>query len=207
MRRVLLTGFEPFAGAPANPSWDAIELLLQSTVFDAEVVSRRLPVAFGSGARRLLEHVTAHTPDVVIAVGVAEGRRAVTPELVAINYRNARIPDNKGRQPIDSPVVPGGEPAYFSTLPVHEIVAELDTQGIPAEVSLSAGSFVCNDTFYALQRSLVGLGVSSGFIHVPATTHMKLNDDVPVMPLGQIAKALGVAVNVTLASRASTIAP
>lgn len=207
MARVLLTGFEPFAGAPANPSWDAIELLAETANFDDELVTRRLPVAFGSAGRRLLEHVTVHTPDVVIAVGVAQGREAITPELVAINYRNAVMPDNSGRQPIGTPVARDAHDAYFSTLPVQGIVDALRADSIPAEISLSAGAFVCNDTFFALQRALHGLDVASGFIHVPATTHMQLGSDVPVLPLEQIARALGIAIDVTVASRASTIAP
>lgn len=207
MPRVLLTGYEPFSDAPVNPSWDAIRLLLQQCQIDAEVVTRRLPVVFGSGGRRLLEHVAMHTPDIVIAVGVAEGRTAVTPELVAINYRSARIPDNRGRKPMDAPVVADGQTAYFSTLPVREIVDALAAEGIPAEISLSAGAFVCNDTFYQLQRALSGLDVASGFIHVPATAHMQRGDSVPVLPLEQIARALEIAVNVTLAAKARTIAP
>jgi len=202
MARVLLTGFEPFADAPANSSWDAVELLAQNWSRSDELIVRRLPVAFGSGGRRLVEHVAAHTPDVVVAVGVAEGRSAVTPERVAINLRDARIPDNAGRQPVDVPCVADGPAAYFSTLPVTAIVAALKDAGIAAEPSTTAGTYVCNDAFYALQHSLVGLGVSSGFIHVPASPLMELGAEVPTMPTGQIARALGIAIDVSLEDRA-----
>ena len=200
MARVLLTGFEPFANAPVNPSWDALESLAAEWSSPHEVVVKRLPVAFGSAGRRLLEHVAAHTPDAVVAVGVAEGRRHITPERVAINLRDARIPDNAGRQPKDAPCIAGAPAAYFSTLPVTAIVDALNTAQIPAQASLSAGAYVCNDTFFALQHALTGLGVASGFIHVPATPQMGLGDDVPTMPLEQIARALNLAVEVTLAS-------
>lgn len=202
MARVLLTGFEPFAEAPANSSWDAVELLAEAWSRTDELVVRRLPVVFGSGGRRLIEHVTAHTPDVVVAVGVAEGRQRVTPERIAINLRDARIHDNAGRQPAEAPCVAGGPDAHFSTLPVSRIVEELTAAGIPAEVSLSAGTYVCNDAFYALQHALAGLGVTSGFIHVPATEQMECGEGVPTMPVGQIARALGIAIDVALAARA-----
>ena len=201
MARVLLTGFEPFADAPANSSWDAVQLVAETWSRDDELVVRRLPVVFGSGGRRLVEHVAAHTPDVVVAVGVAEGRSAVTPERVAINLRDARIPDNAGRQPVDVPCVAGGPAAYFSTLPVKQIVAALSNAGIAAEPSVSAGTYVCNDAFYALQHSLVGLGVASGFIHVPASPVMELGPGVPTMPTGLIARALGIAIDTALEER------
>lgn len=197
---MLLTGFEPFADAPTNPSWDAVELLAETWNGPHELVTRRLPVTFGSAGRRLAEHVAMHTPDVVVAVGVAEGRFAICPERVAVNYRNARIPDNAGRQPVDVPVKAGGPAAYFSTLPVTAIVAALDDAGIVAAASLSAGSYVCNDVFYALQHALVGLGVVSGLVHVPATPQMELAPAIPTMSVGEIARALGIVIDTTLAS-------
>jgi len=149
-----------------------------------------------------MEHVALHTPDAVVAVGVAEGRRSVTPERVAINLRCARIPDNTGRQPIETPCIVGAPDAYFSTLPVTRIVEALNAANIPAEASLSAGTYVCNDTFFALQHALVGLGVASGFIHVPATPQMGLGDDVPTLTTDQIATALGIALEVIFAGAA-----
>ena len=201
MARVLLTGFEPFADARANSSWDAVQMLANSWSRPHELVVRRLPVVFGSGGRRLVEHVAAHTPDVVVAVGVAEGRSAVTPERVAVNLRDARIPDNAGRQPIEKPCIADGPAAYFSTLPVTAIVSALGEAGIPGEVSLTAGTFVCNDAFYALQHSLVGLGVSSGFVHVPASPQMELGPGVPTMATGAIARALGIVIDTALEAR------
>lgn len=194
MSRVLLTGFEPFNGAAVNPSWDAVELVRATWQHGAELVTRRLPVTFGSAGRRLAEHVAMHTPDVVVAVGVAEGRSEVTPERIAINLRDASVPDNAGRQPVGTASILGAPTAYFSTLPVARIVDDLRQAGIPASVSLSAGSYVCNDAFFALQHSLAGLGVASGFIHVPATEEMGLGGDVPTLPLSEIARALRIAI-------------
>jgi pyroglutamyl-peptidase len=201
MARVLLTGFEPFADARANSSWDAVQMLADTWSRPHELVVRRLPVVFGSGGRRLIEHVTAHTPDVVVAVGVAEGRSAVTPERVAVNFRDARIPDNAGRQPLETPCVAGGPAAYFSTLPVTAIVSALKDAGIPAEPSMTAGTYVCNDAFYALQHALAGLGVSSGFVHVPASPQMELGPDVPTMATGVIARALGIVIDTAVEAR------
>jgi pyroglutamyl-peptidase len=201
MARVLLTGFEPFADARANSSWDAVEKLADTWSGPHELVVRRLPVVFGSAGRRLVEHVTAHTPDVVVAVGVAEGRTAVTPERIAVNLRDARIPDNAGRQPRETPCIAGGPDAYFSTLPVTAIVAALTEAGIPSEASMTAGTYVCNDAFYALQHSLAGLGVSSGFVHVPASPQMELGPGVPTMATGVIARALGIVIDATVEAR------
>ena len=196
MTRVLLTGFEPFAGAPSNPSWDAVERAGETWRGEAEVVVARLPVEFGRAATELLALVAEHSPGVVIAVGVAEGRTGVTPERIAVNLDDARIPDNAGIQPVDVPVVPGGDAALWSTLPVKEIVSAILAAGLPSSLSLSAGSFVCNHVFYALQHALRGTDVASGFIHVPASPEMGLGPDVPTMSVDDIAAALAIAVDV-----------
>ena len=206
MTRVLLTGFEPFADATVNPSWDAVELVGAAWRGEAEVVVARLPVEFGRAAAELLALVEVEAPDVVIAVGVAEGRTGVTPERLAINLDDARIPDNAGSQPVDAPVVPGADAALWSTLPVKEIVAAIRAADLPASLSLSAGSFVCNHVFYALQHALRGRDIKSGFIHVPASPEMKLGADlltgtVPTMTVGDIAAALAIALEVSVAHR------
>lgn len=206
MTRVLLTGFEPFADAPVNPSWDAVELVGRTWSGEAEVVVARLSVEFGRAPAELLAMVDEHAPDVVIAVGVAEGRTGVTPERVAINLDDAPIPDNAGTLPIDEPVVSGADAALWSTLPVKEIVAAIRAAGLPASLSLSAGSFVCNHVFYALQHALRGRDIASGFIHVPASPEMKLGADlptgtVPTMTVADIAAALTIALEVAVAHR------
>jgi pyroglutamyl-peptidase len=208
--RVLLTGFEPFADAPVNPSWDAVQMVGETWRGEAEVVVARLPVEFGRAAAEMLALVEAHAPDIVIAVGVAEGRTGLTVERIAVNLHDAPIPDNAGNQPVDEPVVPGADAALWSTLPVKQIVAAIRAGGLPASVSLTAGSFVCNHVFYALQHALRGSDAASGFIHVPASPEMNLSPEVnlgaaaltmtvPTMTVGDIAAALTTALEVSVA--------
>lgn len=170
---VLLSGFEPFAGAAENESWQAVSravpVLRESGL---EIEALELPVEFGR-AGDLLEHaVKTHRPALVIAVGLAAGRSGITPERVAINVRDARIPDNAGASPVDEPVVPGGPVGRFTTLPIKAMVAALDAIGVPGAVSQTAGTYVCNDVFYRLQHLLATEpdleGVRGGFVHVPS---------------------------------------
>ena len=198
MARVLLTGFEPFAGAPVNPSWDAVERVGAEWAGAADLVVRRLPVEFGAAAALLLAWVAELAPDIVIAVGVAEGRAGVTIERIAVNLDDAPIPDNAGSQPIDAEAVPGAAAALWSTLPVKAIVEAIRAAGLPASVSLSAGTFVCNHVFYVLQDAMHGRRMPSGFIHVPATPEMELGPDVPTMMVDEIAAALTIAVDVAV---------
>ena len=170
---VLLSGFVPFDGAELNESWEAVRESVPALVargVDAEAVE--LPVEFGAGSALLAEAVRALRPSLVVAVGLAAGRSAITPERVAINLRDARIPDNAGASPVDEPVVPGAPVGRFSTLPIKAMVAALAADGVPAAVSQTAGTYVCNDVFYALQHLLATEpaleGIRGGFVHVPA---------------------------------------
>ena len=170
---VLLSGFAPFDGAQINESWEAVRAAVPALVargVDAEAVE--LPVEFGAGSALLAEAVRALRPSLVVAVGLAAGRSAITPERVAINLRDARIPDNAGASPVDEPVVPGAPVGRFSTLPIKAMVAALAADGVPAAVSQTAGTYVCNDVFYALQHLLATEpaleGIRGGFVHVPA---------------------------------------
>ena len=170
---VLLSGFAPFDGAQTNEPWEAVRAAVPALVargVDAEAVE--LPVEFGAGSALLAEAVRALRPSLVVAVGLAAGRSAITPERVAINLRDARIPDNAGASPVDEPVVPGAPVGRFSTLPIKAMVAALAADGVPAAVSQTAGTYVCNDVFYALQHLLATEpaleGIRGGFVHVPA---------------------------------------
>ena len=170
---VLLSGFAPFDGAELNESWEAVRESVPALVargVDAEAVE--LPVEFGAGSALLAEAVRALRPSLVVAVGLAAGRSAITPERVATNLRDARIPDNAGASPVDEPVVPGAPVGRFSTLPIKAMVAALAADGVPAAVSQTAGTYVCNDVFYALQHLLATEpaleGIRGGFVHVPA---------------------------------------
>ena len=182
MASILLTGFEPFGGAASNSSWEAV----QRVAGIEGLVTAVLPVEFGRASEVLAGLIAEHEPDVVIAVGLADGRVHITPERVAINLEDARIPDNAGAQPRELPVVENGPDAYFTGLPVTAIVDALREQGIPAQASLSAGAFVCNSLMYRLMHS-VPAGVTAGFIHVPSERDMDVNT---------IARGLEVAVRV-----------
>lgn len=170
---VLLSGFSPFAGAARNESWDAVSLATPMLRDQGlSVVELELPVEFGRAGAQLLEAVSAHRPRVVIATGLAAGRPGVTPERVAVNVRDARIPDNAGASPVDEPVVPGAPVGYFSTLPIKAMVAALAADGVPGSVSQTAGTYVCNDVFFQLQHRLGTdaslAGIRGGFVHVPS---------------------------------------
>ncbi|GHD07187.1 pyroglutamyl-peptidase I [Zhihengliuella salsuginis] len=170
---ILLTGFEPFGGADANPSIDAARLAAADLVragVDAAAVE--LPCVFGrragSAGAVLEDALAAHRPDVVIATGLAGNRNRLSLERVAINVMDARIADNAGEQPVDVPVRADGPAAYFTTLPVKRARARLEASGFPAEVSQTAGTYVCNSVFYELMHQLAGVpGARAGFVHVP----------------------------------------
>lgn len=173
-RRILLTGFDPFDQDAVNPSWEVARALDGEAIGDGAVVQAlRLPCVFGEAAARLDEALAqAPAPALVVALGLAGGRSEISPERVAINVDDARIPDNAGRQPVDAAVVEGGPAAYFSTLPIKAIVRALREHGVPAAVSNTAGTFVCNHLFYALMHRLATrpalTGTRGGFVHLPA---------------------------------------
>ena len=145
MKKLLITGFDPFDGAEVNPSWEAVKAL-PAQVGAYELYKMELPTVYGDAARILLEEAAKLQPEAILCVGQAGGRSAVTPERIAVNIRDARIADNSGRQYHGEPVVADGPAAYFSTLPVAEIAKAIADAGIPGIVSNSAGAFVCNDT-------------------------------------------------------------
>lgn len=169
--RILLTGFEPFDKDSVNPSWEVARALHGETIAGAQVHAVQLPCVFGAAMEVLDEALASLQPSLVISLGLAGGRSEITPERVAINIDDARIPDNAGKQPIDAPVVDKAPAAYFSTLPIKAMVRNLREAGLPASVSNTAGTFVCNHVFYALMHSLArraAPGVRGGFIHIPA---------------------------------------
>ncbi|NBR64853.1 MAG: pyroglutamyl-peptidase I [Micrococcales bacterium] len=173
MLKVLVTGFEPFNNARFNPSEQLVLALKPDDVPGAQILSKVLPVIYGEAASRLLALVAEHKPDAVICFGQAEGRTAITPERFAVNLDDAVLADNAGHIRIDQPIHANGPTAYESTLPVKEFVAVIKSEGLPASVSLTAGTFVCNHIFYELQHALVGTEILSGFIHVPLLREMQ----------------------------------
>ncbi len=199
MTTILLTGFEPFNAAATNPSWQAVRLIAARWNRPETLITAELPVAFGATGDRMRDLLAEHRPDLVVAGGLANGRSQITPERVAINVDDARIPDNTGRRVIDRPIIPGGPAAYFSTLPIKAIVAALKEREIPAAVSNSAGTFLCNDVFYVLMDEIARSypGTRGGFVHVPLATG-DAPDDQPSLPIETIADALEIIIETSL---------
>lgn len=168
--KILLTGFEPFGGHDTNPSWECLQGLGQ--VAGAEVVKVRLPVSFTQAPVALREALELYAPEMVICLGVAVGRKKITPEKVAINLAHGRIADNDGSKPLDVPLIPGGPDGRFSTLPVFYLADDLEAAGIPAQVSYTAGAYVCNCVMYHLLDWAVPRGIPAGFVHVPGEADM-----------------------------------
>lgn len=197
MKRVLLTGFEPFAGASLNPSEQIVNALKARQIEGVELHTAVLPVVFTESSELLRHLIKLHNPDVVICLGQAEGRSEVSFERVAINLDDARLADNAGRTVTDQPIVEDGPEAKFTTLPVKEMVAAVRAEGIAAGLSTTAGTFVCNHIFYAMQHALAGTSVLSGFIHVPLMAEQAADfAGLPTMPLDQQVRAIEIAIRV-----------
>ena len=186
MTKVLLTGFEPFGTATSNPSGEIVK-----QISGDNIVTAILPVAYAGSAERLLALIAEHNPDVVVCLGQAEGRTQITPEKVAINLDDARLADNEGVLRNDVKILDNGPDAYFTTLPIKEMVDTAKAVGVPASVSLSAGAFLCNHVFYVAQNNFAGTKVRSGFIHVPLMDSQAPEfPGMPTMPLDQMVKAV-----------------
>ena len=191
MKKLLITGFDPFDGATVNPSWEAVKLL-PDTIGEYEIHKLQIPTVFGLAPRTVLAEAENIQPDVIISVGQAGTRPAVTPERIGINVRDARICDNAGISPKDEPIIPNGPDGYFSTLPVKAMIAAINESGLPAAISNTAGTFVCNDVLYSLLHHYAGTGIRCGFIHVPWLPEQ----GEPSLPLKSTAKALEIAISV-----------
>lgn len=194
---VLVTGFDPFGGQPVNPSWQAVAALDGASVAGHRVVGAQLPTVFADSVQVLRHLLRQHRPTLVLCTGQAGGRAAISLERVAINVDDARIPDNAGAQPVDCPVVPDGPAAYFTGLPIKAILQALLDTGINAEVSQTAGTFVCNHVFYALMHELAQpewQGTRGGLIHVPWLPEQ----GQPSMRVDEIVQGLRVAIDVAL---------
>ena len=169
MLRVLVTGFEPFGDSPVNPSEQAARALAGAPLPGLDVAAAVLPVTYAGALPALCAAIARHDPDVVLAAGLAGGRPHISVERIAINIDDARIADNDGMRRVDTPVVAGAPAAYFATVPIKAITAAIRTAGVPAEVSQSAGTFLCNHIFYqschiaAIERP----GLRTGFLHLP----------------------------------------
>ena len=190
--KVLITGFDPFGGENINPALEAVKLLPE-TVAGAQVIKLEIPTVFGKSLQKIEEAMELYNPDIVISIGQAGGRLQITPERVAINIDDARIKDNEGNQPIDVKIYEDGEPAYFSNLPIKAMVEEVKNGGIPAAVSNTAGTFVCNHVMYGVLYLIDKKypNVKGGFIHVPYIPSQTLDKpDKGAMNINDIAKGL-----------------
>ena len=197
---VLLTGFEPFGGEAVNPSWEAVRALQGARIGGHRVEARCLPVAFGAANARLRKAIAETKPALVVCVGQAGGRTQLSLERVAINVDDARRPDNAGNSPIDAPIVAAGPAAYFTSLPIKRLRQALHRAGIPAEVSQTAGTYVCNHVFYGLMHALrTRRGLRGGFVHIPYSPEQAAKHaGAASLPVATVVEALRLIVRTTL---------
>jgi len=194
--KILVTGFDPFGGEKINPSFEAVKKIKLENK-DIELHIKEIPTVFKKAIKVLDQTIAEVKPDVVICTGQAGGRYEITPERVGINIVDARISDNEGDQPVDEKIFEDGENAYFATLPIKAAVKNLKEEGIPASVSNTAGTFVCNHLLYGLMYLIDKKypGVRGGFVHVPFLPEQVLDKaQKPYMSLGQMAEALSIIV-------------
>jgi pyroglutamyl-peptidase len=201
---ILLSGFDAFDGEPVNPSWEAASRLDGEVLGGHRVVARRLPVEFGGALDLLRDAIDALDPALVLCVGQAGGRAQLSLERVAINLDDARIPDNAGASPVDEPVVAEGPAAYFATLPIKAMLHALRDAGIPAEISQSAGTYVCNHAFYGLMHALRDRPATrGGFIHIPySPAQAARHPGAPSLPVDTVVAALRIAMETALGTTA-----
>ncbi len=193
MKTVLISGFEPFGGMSVNPALEVIRVLDGVELPQGGVVQTvTVPVVHRKSIETVMTAISSNQPSVILMVGLAPGRKGIMPERVAINIDDFRCVDNEGNQVTDSPVVNDGPAAYFSTLPVKEMVAEMRKACIPASVSNSAGTFVCNHLFYGVMHRLHDSAVRAGFIHLPLLPEQTLHGDEPSLSLDQMTRGLAV---------------
>jgi len=197
---VLVTGFDPFGTSAVNPSWMAVQALHGRQIGGHRIVGAQLPTVFGHSLEALRDLLLRHRPALAICTGQAGGRAALSLERVAINVNDARIPDNAGAQPVDTPIIAGGPAAYFTTLPIKAMLAGLLEAGINAEVSQTAGTFVCNHVFYGLMHDLAVhtelRQTRGGLIHVPWLP----SQGQPSMRLDEIVEGIKLAIEYALAT-------
>lgn len=203
MTRVLLIGFEPFDGERVNPSWQAVWRLAAAPPNGCDTTAVQLPCAFGTSLDALRAAIERTDPEVVVCVGQAGGRADLTVERVAVNVNDAAIPDNAGRQPIDTPVVDWGPVGYFATLPVKACVAAARAAGVPASVSQTAGTYVCNHVFYGLMHLIATErpAVRGGFVHIPYAPEQVLDRALPSMSVTLAVEGLRAVVAAAVSQR------
>lgn len=202
--KILVTGFDPFGGDKVNPAYEAVKLL-PTQISGAEIIKLEVPTVFGKSAEKMREAIIKEKPDAVLCIGQAGGRSAITVEKVGINLNEARIADNEGNQPLNAAIRADGDTAYFSNLPVKAMVAAVKEKGIPAAVSYTAGTFVCNELLYNLlyliDKEFPTL--KGGFIHVPFDTAQVVDRPLGTasMPVETISEGIGYAIAAIVANK------
>ena len=193
MRKILITGFKSFYGVPLNPAWEVVRRL-PAVIGDFSVYTRIVDVSYEGAEKDVLSKADTVHPDIILCLGLAAKRSAITPEYAAINLRHSEIPDNHGHVIHDEPVIPGGPDAYFSTLPVRKMAEAMKETGVPAEVSYTAGTFVCNNLMYQLLHRYKGTDTKVGFIHVPLLAEQE--DESAAIRTDEAVKAVIAAVEI-----------
>lgn len=199
--KIILSGFDPFGGESTNPSWEAVKEV-ETRDIGAEVIKLEIPTSFNRALPALRVAMEEHRPEVVLCIGQAGGRAALTPERVAINLDDARIPDNDGLQPEEDRIIPEGENAYFSNLPLKSMVEAIREAGLPAQISNTAGTFVCNHLLYGLMHLIETEfpKCRGGFMHVPyAPEQVAQKPGQPSMSVSDIARGIRAALSVVIA--------
>ncbi len=197
MKKVLITGFDPFDKEPVNPAFEAIKGV-DISKFDAEIIKLEIPTVSYKGLNKVIDKINEVNPDIVINVGQAGGRFGVMPERIGINLQDYRIKDNEGNQPLSSKISEDGENAHFSTIPVKAIVRDLKSNTIPSALSYSAGTFVCNEVMYGVLEYINknNLNIKAGFVHIPFMTEQVLDKkNMPSLSLDQLTKAMEVIIS------------
>ena len=195
--KVLVTGFDPFGGEIENPAYEAVKLL-PDQIAGAEIIKMEVPTVFARSTLAVEKALEAYHPDIVINVGQAGGRACINIEKVAINLAQARIPDNDGKAPTDTPLQEDGSSAYYTTLPVNAIVENIRSHGLPCHVSYTAGTYVCNCVMYNVlyMSEKKYPNIRAGFIHIPYSTSQVVNkpNGTPSMSIADMAKGIEYAV-------------
>lgn len=196
--KVLVTGFDPFGGESMNPSFEVVKRI-KSTLLETQIIKLEVPTAFNVSTQKVIDKMEEEKPDYVLCLGQAGGRSQISIEKVAINLADARIPDNLAQQPMDVPIDEEGETAYFSTLPVKAIVEALQKKEIPAAISYTAGTYVCNHLMYGVLNFIKKKAweTKAGFIHIPFLKEQVANkENIPSMELDMMIQAVETAIEV-----------
>lgn len=191
--KILVTAFDAFGGEEINPTERALDRL-PDNIGGAQLIKHLLPTVFGESLKQAVAVAEEEDVDAVVSLGQAGGRSHITPEWIGINLADASIPDNEGKQPSDKPVVDGGPAAYFSTLPVKAMVAAIQDAELPARVSTTAGTFVCNQLLYGLLHHFKDRQVKAGFIHVPFIKE-QAKENSPMLELADVVRGVECAIS------------